>query len=107
MRKFHILKDLGFSKNSIKKKIAEHMDYMGNSPEADERGLTKANSLISSRTQMYTEDEFECMVAWYFTSHDECVLDNQEDYSPVEVYQSKQKMYRYESAMEIINNLSN
>jgi hypothetical protein len=106
MKKFHILNDLGFSKNSIKKQIAEHMHYMGNSPEADERGLTKANDLISIRTQMSTGDEFECMVAWYFTSHDECVLDNQEDYSPVEVYQSKQKMYRYESAINLIKKLN-
>lgn len=106
MKKLHILNDLGISKNSIKKKILEHMDYMGNSDEADDRGLTLANTLIHKRTQMYTTNECECLLSWYFTSHDECVIDNKEDYSPLEVYQSKQKMYRYDSAMEVIKSLN-
>jgi hypothetical protein len=105
MKKFHILNDLGINKNSINKKIKEELNEMS-IDEAIERGLTKANELISIRTQMYSSDECECLMAWYFTSHDECVIDNQEEYNALEVYQSKQKMHRYERALKIIKSVN-
>jgi hypothetical protein len=105
MKKFHILNDLGINKNSIKNRIKEELDQMS-IDEAIERGLTKANELISIRTQMYSSDECECLLAWYFTSNDECVVDNQEEYNSLQVYQSKEKMYRYERALRIIKSVN-
>jgi len=105
MKKFHILNDLGISKISVKKKIKEELSEMS-IDEAIERGLDRANELIDIHTWLYTADECECLIAWYFTSHDECVVDNEEEYNALQVYQSKEKMYRYERALRIIKSVN-
>lgn len=105
MKKLHILDDLGISKISIKKKIKEELKQMS-MDEAIESGLSIANELIDKHTWLYSIDECECLIAWYITSHDECVIDNQDEYNALQVYQSKEKMYRYESAIKKIKSLN-
>jgi len=103
MTKLHIYNDLGIYKNAIKKEITEYLDMIGGQ-EADERGLTQAAELINKRTQVYTPEEAECLIAWYISSHDECVVDNPEDFHPLQVYTATEKIARYDSAYKKITN---
>jgi len=105
MTKVHLYNDLKIRKHAIKKEITEYLDMIGGSEEADERGLTQAAELINRRTQIYTPEEAECLIAWYTSSHDDCVLDNPEDFHPLQVHVAQEKMDRMESALKFINNL--
>jgi hypothetical protein len=97
MTKLHIYNDLGIYKNAIKKEINEYLDMIGGE-EADERGLTEAAELINKRTQLYTPQEAECLIAWYVSSHDECVVDNPEDFHPLQIHTATEKIARYDRA---------
>jgi len=101
MTKLHIYNDLGIYKNAIKKEINEYLDML-DIEEANERGLTEASELINKRTQMYTPQEAECLIAWYVSSHDECVVDNPEDFHPLQIHTATEKIARYDRAYNII-----
>jgi hypothetical protein len=60
--------------------------------------LTGAAELINKRTQMYTPTEAECLISWYISSHDECVVENPEDFHPLQIHTATAKLARYDKA---------
>ena len=97
MTKLHIYNDLGIYKNAIKQQIKDYLDMLS-IEEADERGLTQAAELINKRTQMYTPEEAGHLISWYVSSHDDCVVENPEDFHPLQVYTATEKFARYDRA---------
>lgn len=97
MTKLHIYNDLGIYKNAIKQQIKDYLDMLS-IEEADERGLTEAAALINKRTQMYTPEEASRLISWYVSSHDECVIDNPEDFHPLQIHTATAKFARYDKA---------
>jgi hypothetical protein len=97
MTKLHIYNDLGIYKNAIKQPIKYYLDILS-TEEADERGLTQAVELINKRTQMYTPEEASRLISWYVSSHDDCVVENPEDFHPLQVYNATEKFARYDRA---------
>jgi hypothetical protein len=97
MIKLHIYNDLGIYKNAIKQQIKDYLDMLS-TDEANERGLTEAAELINKRTQMYTLEESNRLISWYISSHDECVVDNPEDFHPLQIHTATEKMARFDKA---------
>jgi hypothetical protein len=97
MTKLHIYNDLGIYKNAIKQQIKDYLDMLS-TDEANERGLTQAAELINKRTQMYTPEEAGHLISWYVSSHDDCVVENPEDFHPLQVYTATEKFARYDKA---------
>lgn len=97
MTKLHIYNDLGIYKNAIKQQIKDYLDMLS-IDEANERGLTEAAELINKRTQMYTLEEASRLISWYISSHDECVVDNPEDFHPLQIHTATAKLARYDKA---------
>jgi hypothetical protein len=104
MTKLHIYNDLGIYKNAIKQQIKDYLDMLS-TDEANERGLTEAAALINKRTQMYTSTEAECLISWYISSHDECVVDNPEDFHPLQIHTATAKIARYDKAYSKIKSV--
>lgn len=98
---FHLKNDLGINKSVVKK---SYEDDGGHLPpnEHTERGFDEVRYLLNKRTQNYTREEAICLVDCYMSSHDFCVIDNYDDFAPIEVYQAEQKYKRQEAAFKII-----
>ena len=94
-------KDLNISKSTIIKIIDRFVEEVGINDERMEQ-VMDANTLLHQHGDTYTLPEAEQLIGWYITSHDECVLDNEDDFSGIEVYQAEQKHQRYDNAMSII-----
>lgn len=104
MTKLHLFEDLKLRKHAIKREILNLIDCVGKE-EAQERGADVALELINRKTQKYSKEEAFSLVGWYTNSHDECVIDNPEDFHPLQVHIAQEKMNRVEFAFELINNL--
>lgn len=104
MTKLHLFEDLKLRKHAIKREILNLIDCVGKE-EAQERGADVALELINRKTQKYSKEEAFNLVGWYTNSHDECVIDNPEDFHPLQVHIAQEKMNRVEFAFELINNL--
>lgn len=88
---YHLKNDLGLHKQVLKNIFREQYGEICEDEKA-ERGLSTVEALLDRRGQEYTADEVLNIInTAYFTSHDECVLDSEEDYTNVEVATSKKK----------------
>lgn len=90
VKTYHLLKDFGVYKATIVRNF--HDNDRG-------REYDHVRGLLARRTQRYTVAELEELFGWLWTSHDECVVGNTDDFSPVEVYTSAQKISRGEAAI--------
>jgi hypothetical protein len=104
MTKLHLYEDLKLRKHAIKREILSLIDRIG-AEEAQERGADVALELINRKTQRYSKEEASNLVGWYTNSHDDCVVDNPEDFHPLQVHIAQEKVSRMEYAFEFINNL--
>lgn len=86
----HLLDDLGVYKATLKRNFADN-----------DRGaeFDRDRELLARRTQRYTLEEAEVLLGWCSTAHDDCVDENPEDYSPIEVYTARQKLLRRDEAV--------
>ena len=88
---YHLKNDLGLHKQVLKNIFKEQYGEICEAEKA-ERGLNIVEALLHRRGQEYRAIEvLKIINTAYFTSHDECVLDNEEDYTNVEVATSKKK----------------
>ena len=102
-----LYKDLGIARPTIIKIIDRFVDEVGNEDERME-DVMDSLSLLNQRADKYTPEEARKLISWYITIHDECVSDNSDDFSGVEVYNAKQKIKRFDNAMSVIElNLMN
>jgi hypothetical protein len=81
--RFHLLRDVGMYKATVKRSFESN----DRGPEFD--GVAE---LLRRKTQSYTLAELRDLAGFFWTAHDECVDENPEEYSPVEVYTSRRKM---------------
>ena len=99
---YHLKNDLGLHKQVLKNIFKEAYSEVPRD-EMAERGLDKVEALLARRGQGYTADEvLEIINTAYFTAHDECVLDNEEDYSNVEVATSRKKEAKLQKIEKLI-----
>ena len=98
---FSLKKDIGISKMSIRKAIDEFAECADRDDERWEQALD-AMTLLHIRGDQYTKEEVSDLISWYVTPHDECVEENPEDFSNVEVYTVEKKMQRLDKAMQIL-----
>lgn len=88
---YHLKNDLGLHKQVLKNIFKEQYGDICEAEKA-ERGLNIVEALLHRRGQEYRAIEvLKIINTAYFTSHDECVLENEEDYTNVEVATSKKK----------------
>lgn len=88
---YHLKNDLGLHKQVLKNIFKEQYGEICEAEKA-ERGLNIVEALLDRRGQEYRAIEvLKIINTAYFTSHDECVLENEEDYTNVEVATSKKK----------------
>lgn len=100
----HLKNDLGINKVAIWKSYDADGSHLRD-VEHTERGFDELKSLLEKRTQKYTKDECKVLVGNYITSHDDCVMDNPDDFTPLEVYQANEKYNRYKSVLNKLNKL--
>ena len=80
---YHLLNDLGVYKSLLKKNF--HDNDRG--PEDD-----ATLALLEKRTQTYTVAELDLLLAWLWTSADDCIDGNPDEENPLQVYTSRQKI---------------
>jgi hypothetical protein len=88
----------------IKRNLKDLKDWIS-AEEFTERELDMPFELINRRTQVYPVSEAEILIEYYLTSHDECVLENSEDFSSIEIYTAQAKENRFERARQIISEI--
>ncbi len=82
-KRYHLLRDLGVYKASIRNNY-ESGDLQYEYPQV--------RQLLDRRTQSYTLTELDELSCWLWTSHDDCVLENSDDYLPIQYYTAKAKV---------------
>ena len=87
---YHLTKDFGL----YKKTIQANFDDNDRGPEHDD-----VRKLLARRGNFYTANELHTLSMFFLTSHDECVLDFPEEYSPLEVAAKKRKVAKVEWAI--------
>lgn len=90
---FHLLKDFGVYKSLLVKNFSDN----DRGPEHDE-----ARHLLTRRTQRYTPSELEVLFDYLWTAHDDCVSENPEDYTALEVYNARRKIENGEAAKNLL-----
>lgn len=95
----HLKNDLGINKATIWRSYENDGEHLP-SEEHTERGFDELRRLLDRRTQRYTKEECSVLVDCYLSSHDYCVLDNSDDFLPIEVYQANEKYGRFNEALE-------
>ena len=80
---YHLLKDFGVYKATLKKNFFDN--DLG--PEHD-----TTLALLEKRTQRYTADELELLLAWLWTSADDCVCDYPDEANPLQVWTAENKI---------------
>jgi len=100
----HLSNDLGINKQLIKRNLKDLNDWMSPS-EFTERELDLPFEWINRRTQVYSVEEASILIENYLTSHDECVMENPEDFSSIEVYTATAKDNRLNKAIEILSKI--
>jgi hypothetical protein len=104
METISLKKDLNINKSAIRKNIDTYVEYNGYTEERFEEAMD-VMTLLHQRGDNYTKQEAQLIMGWYLTPHDDCVWDNEEDFSAVEVYQVNKKYERMNKAMEIIESI--
>ena len=80
---YHLLKDFGVYKATLKKNFYDN----DRGPEHDH-----TQALLEKRTQRYTADELELLLAWLWTSADDCVCDYPDEANPLQVWTAQNKI---------------
>ena len=97
-------KDLNITKSVIRKQIDRFADEAGTQDDRWESAMD-AMTLLHERGDVYTLDEAELLVNWFVSAHDECVYENEEDYSAVEVHVANLKIRKQDDALIYIESL--
>ena len=87
---------LRVSKQSLKNKIDNNWF-----DEHRDRGF----AMLARRGRLYNLDDLEYLAGFIASSHDECVVENSYDYTPVELYQSERNMKLMDKAFDRVANL--
>ena len=99
---YHLKNDLGLHKQVLKNIFKEHYGDICKDEKA-ERGLDLVEGLLTRRGQEYTAAEvLDIINTAYFTAHDECVIENEEEYTNVEVATSKKKEVKLHKIEKLI-----
>ena len=93
---YHLAHDFGISKATLKRKFTV---WYGDRRDEDS---DRARSLLARHTQRYTLEEVELLAGYYLSAHDECVLDNSEEHTPLEVYNAEQAQAKFDAAWKRI-----
>lgn len=97
---YHLLDDLGIYKSSLKRSFYNNYGdrlFSGGEPEA-----FKARDLLERRGQLYTLEEVEHLSGYLSSAHDNCVSDNPDDYSHVEVWAAERNIRNAEYVFEAL-----
>jgi len=91
---YHLLNFFGIRKETIKKNF-------NNSAVQDE----EVGYLLKRPGQMYTLAEIKKLSGYLWTAHDECVVCNKDDYSPLQVKTAEAKINRGGSILVVVKSL--
>jgi hypothetical protein len=105
MTQVHLYQDLKIRKSALKREVSELIDCIG-MEEAQERGADQAWQLLNRKGKYYTIEEARSLVGWYTNSHDDCVVENPEEFHPLQVHVAEAKHMRQDAAFKILENLS-
>lgn len=105
MKTVHLTNDLKIQKSTLKRIINDSCDGLS-SDDIVERKFDKAMDLLNRRGLVYTSQEAEFLIDYYFTSHDECIINNEDDYNGLEVHRAKSKEKKYKEMRKIIESVS-
>jgi len=93
---FHLLGDLGLRKTTVKRNFEDN----DRGPELD-----NVRELLARRTQHYTLEEIRVLSGFFCSAHDECVEENPDDFTPLEIWTAKRKIQRAEKACKALEAL--
>lgn len=82
-RRYHLWQDFGVRKSAIKR------NFYDNDRDSE---FAEVESLLKLRTQSYTLPEIRKLFAFLWTAHDDCVLENTDEFSPLQVFAAKRKV---------------
>lgn len=99
-----LVKDLKMSKRTLRKEIDHIVDLRGHEGEHME-AVMDSITLLNAPTNLYTAEECDVLIHWYWTSSDECRFFNEEDLSQIEIYTINKKWRKYERACNMIEAL--
>ena len=105
MKTILLTNDLKIQKSTIKRIINESCEGL-HSDDIVDRGFDKAMDLLNRRGLVYSLDEASFLINYYLTSHDECVMENEDEYIALEVYRAKSKENKFKEMKKIIQNFS-
>ncbi len=93
---YHLLKDLGIYKRTVQSVF-----------DSNDRGTehNTVRDLLARKTQQYTLDELSLLAMFFHSSHDDCVEENPEEYTPLEVYVARKKVANSIAAQKILQEL--
>ncbi|NBX24276.1 MAG: hypothetical protein EBR52_09320 [Microbacteriaceae bacterium] len=98
MKTYHLLHDIGIYKATVVRNFRDN-----------DRGreYDHVRDLLAKRTQRYTLAELRELSGFFWTSHDECVVEcgGDDGFSAVQVYVSARKIEAGEAAIQVIEQL--
>ena len=95
---FHLLGDFGLRKATVKRNFEDN----DRGPELD-----NVRQLLARPTQQYTLEEVRILSGFFCSAHDECVEENQDDFTPLEIWTAKRKIQRADKACKVLETLEN
>jgi len=105
MKTIHLTNDLKIQKSTMKRIIKDSCEGLSQT-DIVERKLNVVQDLLNRRGLVYSLDEAQFLIDYYLTSHDECVMENEEDYNALDVYRAKSKEKKLNEMKKIIQNIS-
>ena len=94
--RYHLLHDFGIRKEAIKR----HFDENDRGPELDH-----VRDLLKRKGNFYTLEEMLDLSGFFCSAHHECVADNPEDYSPLEVASANRTLGKALQAQAILDEI--
>jgi hypothetical protein len=94
------LEKFGFTKAGLKRRAENHgyFEDLRNNPLRQE-----AKDLLDRRGSAYTLAECRTLVEHLgMSSHDECILDNPDDFTHLEIWRAKDNEKRYNRALRLL-----
>lgn len=105
MKTVHLTNDLKIQKSTFKRIIQESCEALSQT-DIVERKFNVAQDLLNRRGLVYSLDEAQFLIDYYLTSHDECVMENEDEYLGLEVYRAKNKEKKYKEMKKTIQRIS-
>jgi len=96
---YHLKNDLGFDKSSIKKAVKTATSDF-DKDEIKNREMEVVCELLDRPTQTYTAEEAAELIEAFWTSHNQCVFDNPDDFTGMEYFVVERKWNKINSAIE-------